>query len=165
MKDTVSFKSKKSTPAILVGIIGGLIVISIFVVGTIIMGGAAHSDTEKAVHSVSSLYLDELAGRREQVVASNLKREIEDLQVAVGLMTEDDLSDAEHLQAFQARMKKLYRLEKFAFVDTDGIIYTSKGTQDNISDYNFDYRSISSAEISILRALIRRSLSQCLLMT
>ena len=150
MKDTVSVKSKKSTSAILVGIIGGLIVISIFVVGTIIMGGAAHSDTEKAVHSVSSLYLDELAGRREQVVASNLRREIEDLQVAVGLMTEDDLSDTEHLQAFQARMKKLYRLEKFAFVDTDGIIYTSKGTQDNIADYNFDYRSISSAEISIL---------------
>ena len=150
MNDRVAQKRKKSTPAILVGIIGGLIVIAIFVIGTIIMGGAAHNDTAKAVHSVSSFYLDELAGRREQVVANNLEREIEDLQVAVGLLTEDDLSDTEHLQAFQARMKRLYRLEKFAFVDTDGLIYTSMGTQDNIGDYGFDHRTISSAEISIL---------------
>ena len=112
MNDSVAQKGKKSTPAILVGIIGGLIVIAIFVIGTIIMGGAAHNDTAKAFHSVSSFYLDELAGRREQVVANNLEREIEDLQVAVGLLTEDDLSDTEHLQAFQTRMKRLYRLEK-----------------------------------------------------
>lgn len=150
MKDTASSKTKKNSTAILVGIIGGLIIISIFVIGTIILGGTAHNDTEKAVHSVSSLYLDELAGRREQVVASNLQREIEDLQVAVGLLTEEDLSDTEHLQAFQARMKKLYRLEKFAFVDTEGTIYTSLGNQNNIDDYGFDYKTISSPEISIL---------------
>ncbi len=150
MKDTSPAIGKKHTPAILVGVIGGFIVIAIFIVGTIHMVSAAHSDTQDAVHSVSSFYLDELAGRREQVVSSNLQREIEDLQVAVGLLTEDDLSDAEHLQAFQARMKKLYRLEKFAFVDTDGIIYTSMGTQDNIADYSFDYKTIAGPEISIL---------------
>ena len=151
MKDRSSNKGRNRTPAIVVGIIGGIIVITIFIVGTIIMGGTAHRDTGKAVRSVSNLYLDELTGRREQVVASNLQREIEDLQVAVGLLTETDLSDTEHLQAFQARMKKLYRLEKFAFVDTDGIIYTSLGNQDNIADYGFDYKTISSPEISILK--------------
>ncbi|WP_051689205.1 hybrid sensor histidine kinase/response regulator [Butyrivibrio sp. AE2032] len=150
MKDRSSNKGRNRTPAIVVGIIGGIIVITIFIVGTIIMGGTAHRDTGKAVRSVSNLYLDELTGRRERVVASNLQREIEDLQVAVGLLTETDLSDTEHLQAFQARMKKLYRLEKFAFVDTDGIIYTSLGNQDNIADYGFDYKTISSPEISIL---------------
>ena len=132
------------------GIIGGLIVIAIFVVGAFSTGRAVHNDNTRAVHAVSDFFLDELAGRREQVVAFNLQREIEDLQVAVGLLTEADLSDEEHLQAFQARMKSLYRLEKFAFVDTDGIIYTSMGTQDNIGDYSFDYTSISEPEISIL---------------
>ncbi len=150
MKDRSSNKGRNRNPAIVVGIIGGIIVITIFIVGTIIMGGTAQRDTGKAVRSVSNLYMDELAGRREQVVASNLQREIKDLQVAVGLLTETDLSDTEHLQAFQARMKKLYRLEKFAFVDTDGIIYTSLGNQDNIADYGFDYKTISSPEISIL---------------
>jgi len=150
MEDKSSVKSSKYNSTLIVVIIGALIVISIFVIGTIHVGGSAHSDTEKAVRSVSNLYLDELAGRREQVVANNLQREIEDLQVAVGLLTPDDLSDAEHLQAFQARMKKLYRLGKFAFVDTEGTIYTSMGTQDNIADYSFDHTTISSPEISIL---------------
>jgi len=62
MKENASVKRKKSTPAIVVGIIGGLAVVSIFIIGTIIMGGAAHTDTNKAAHSVSGFYLDELAG-------------------------------------------------------------------------------------------------------
>ena len=54
------------------------------------------------------------------------------------------------MRVYQARMKRLYNLEKFAFVDTDGLIYTSLGYQNNISDYNFDYNNISGSEISIL---------------
>ncbi len=46
-------------------------------------------------------------------------------------------------------MKKLYKLDKFAFVDTDGLIYTSQGTQNNIDEYGFDYRTLSEPEISI----------------
>lgn len=65
MKDSKSGKSRKSASAILVGIIGGIIVITIFVVGTIVMGGSAHKDTENAVSSVSDFYLDELAGHRD----------------------------------------------------------------------------------------------------
>ena len=150
MENSKSITNKRNNLALWGGILGGLLVIAIFVLGTISTGQAAHSDTNDAVQSVSSFYLDELAGRREQVVAFNLQKEIEDLQVAVGLLTEEDLSDTEHLQAFQARMKSLYRLEKFAFVDTNGTIYTSMGTQDNIGDYSFDYNSITGPEISIL---------------
>ena len=131
-------------------IAGILAVAAILVLGTIWMGRSASRDTERAVRSVSLLYLDELAGRREQVVASNLQESISNMQVAIGLMTDDDLSDMEHLQAYQARMKQLYKLEKFAFVDADGLIYTSLGTQDNIADYRFDYKTIAGPEISIL---------------
>ena len=46
-------------------------------------------------------------------------------------------------------MKSLYELDKFAFVDTDGLIYTSLGTQDNIDEYGFDYKTIAKPEISI----------------
>ena len=65
-------------------------------------------------------------------------------------MTEEDLSDKAHLEAYQTRMKQLYKLDKFAFVDTEGLIYTSTGTQDNIDEYSFDYRMLSEPEISIL---------------
>lgn len=64
-------------------------------------------------------------------------------------MKEDDLSDITHMQAYQARMKKLYTLEKFAFIDTNGLIYTSLGTQDNIAEYNIDYKAITEPEISL----------------
>lgn len=79
----------------------------------------------------------------------NLQDKINVIQVAIDLMTEDDLSDDEHLRAYQSRMKKLFRLDKFAFVDTEGLIYTSNGFETNIDEYSFDYKSISKPEISI----------------
>ena len=130
-------------------IIGSIFVALILIVGTYWMGRTASRDTEDAVQNVSLLYLDELAGRREQVVASTLNDYISDLNVAVGLLQKEDLTDPSSLQAYQGRMKQLYNLEKFAFVDENGLIYTSQGTRTNIEDYSFDYQHISSPEISV----------------
>ena len=138
---------KNSTTAI--AIIGIAAVALILVGGTIWIGRSAGSDSQEAARSVSLLYLDELAGRREQVVADNLQGRINDMHTALELITEDDLSDTEHLQAYQAKMKRLFKLEKFAFVDTEGLIYTSLGTQTDIDEYNFDFRTLSGDEISI----------------
>ena len=131
-------------------VIGCIVIALILVLGTIWMGKSAKEGTETAVHSVSTLYLDELSGRRVQVVENNLQKNIEVIRVAVSLMTEEDLSDAVHLQAYQARMKRLFRLEKFAFVDRNGTIYTSLGTQTNINDYDFDYAALAQPEIFVL---------------
>ena len=143
-------KHSRSKSTVTIAIIGSTVFILVLLVGTILTGLMATKDTEKAVESVSLLYLDELAGRREQVVSANLNKKIEDMNVALELMDEEDLSDIEHLQIYQARMKRIYKLEKFAFVDSDGLIYTSLGTQTNIADYHFDYMTISEPEISIL---------------
>ncbi|MBQ7371253.1 MAG: response regulator [Blautia sp.] len=126
---------------------GALIITLVLVLSTIWMGKSASRDTEDAVRSVSLLYLDELAGRREQVVAKNLKDRILDMQTALDLMTEEDLQDEAHRQAYQIKMKALFGLEKFAFADEEGLIYTSVGVQDDIGTYNFDYRQLSEAEI------------------
>ena len=115
-------------------ILGSFLLVLLMVAGTVWMGWSAQRDTEQAVRSVSLLYLDELAGRRKQVVEKNLRDRIDTISVAIELMTEEDLRDAQHLAAYQARMKKLFTLDKFAFVDTDGLIYTSLGTQDNIEE-------------------------------
>ncbi|MBO7519769.1 MAG: response regulator [Clostridia bacterium] len=126
-----------------------LAIIVILVLGTLWVGQSTKKDTDKAVRTVSLLYLDELAGRREQVVENNLQGNINTINVAIDLLTENDLSDNAHLEAYQSRMKKLYNLDKFAFVDTDGLIYTSAGTQTNIDEYDFDYKTISEPEISV----------------
>ena len=133
-----------------VAVIGISLVILIFALGTIWIGRSAKNDTDDAVRSVSLFYLNELAGRREQVVNNNLQGNIEVIHTAIELMTEDDLSDKAHLAAYQSRMKKLFKLDKFAFVDTEGLIYTSLGTESNIDAYHFDYRTLTGADISVL---------------
>ena len=132
-----------------IAIIGSIFIALFLIVGTLWIGQQAKMDNDRAVRIVSTLYLDELAGRREQVVENNLNHRIADLYTAVELMSEDDLSDMEHLQAYQARMKRIYSVEKFAFVDSEGIIYTSLGNQYNIDKYDIDYLKLDKAEISI----------------
>ena len=132
-------------------LIGSVVLALVLVAGTIWMGQSAKKDTEEAVRSVSLLYLDELAGRREQVVEKNLEDKIKTIRVAIDLLTPEDLSDKAHLEAYQTRMKRLYTLERFAFVDTEGLIYTATGTETNIAEYSFDYRTLSEPEISIFQ--------------
>ena len=51
-------------------IMGGVIVAGILIIGMLLTGRKASDDTNSAVRNVSLLYLDELAGRKEQVVES-----------------------------------------------------------------------------------------------
>ena len=129
--------------------IGCLIIAVILTIGTFGLGRIADHDTKEAVRNVSLLYLSELAGRREQVVSSVLDDYISDMDVALGLITKEDLSSIENLQAYQLRMKQLYGLDKFAFVDTEGLIYTSRGTRTDIDEYGIDYENLSEPEIKI----------------
>ncbi len=132
-----------------IAIAGSLIVAVILIFGTFILGKNAGRDTEKAVRNVSLLYLNELAGRREQVVASILENYKNNMDIAVGLLEKSDLASIENLQQYQARMKQLYNLEKFAFIDTNGLIYTSRGTRNDIDQYPIDYNHLSDPTIFV----------------
>ena len=144
MKKRLSNKSIKN-----IGIIGVAVIVVIMVVGTLLVGFSARSDAERSAKEVSLLYLDELASRREEVVDSNIQGRISDINTAIGLLDDEDLANIENLKKYQAEMKALYKLEKFAFVDSNGLIYTSLGTQDNIDEYSFDYTNLTAPEISI----------------
>ena len=141
-------KGKKSRIAP-IAVLVAIIVAASLIAGSLTMGKSAKQATDEAVRSVSMFYLDELAGRRAQVVATNLTNTISDMRSAIKLLTDEDLSDVAHLQIFQARMKTLYGLDKFAFVGEDGTIYTALGEKHNIKDYDFDYKNISKPEISV----------------
>ncbi|MCR5179371.1 MAG: response regulator [Lachnospiraceae bacterium] len=142
-------KSIKKGGVVSAAIIGSVAVVAILIVGTMLTGRMAGSDTERAVRNVSHLYLDELAGRREQEVSTALNDYINDMDMAIGMLEKSDLESVESLQAYQTRMKQLYGLEKFAFVDENGIIYTSRGTRTDIDLYHFDHLSITEPEISL----------------
>jgi hypothetical protein len=67
--------------------VAGIVVAAIILIaGAFWVGKSASEDTEKAVRNMSLLYLNELAERREQVVAARLADYISDLDVAVGLI-------------------------------------------------------------------------------
>ena len=142
-------EKKHRISSIYIAALGFVLIAVILTVGTYGLGRIAGNDTKSAVRNVSLLYLSELAGRREQVVSSILDDYIRDMDVAVGMLTDEDLSSKESIQDYQFRIKQLYDLEKFAFIDTNGIIYTSRGTRSDIDRYDIDYLELSEPEISI----------------
>ena len=142
-------KKRNNTGRIkLAAIIGGVIALTILVVGTVIIGFSSTKRANQAANKVSDFYLTELVSRRGEVVIENLDNRKENLKIAMDLMTDDDLSDLDHFQGYQQRIKSLYKLEKFAFVDEEDTIYTSLGQQTNIGEYQFDH-TLSETQISI----------------
>ena len=65
-------KEKKQSNVILIAILGGIVVATVLIIGTIAIGRRASIDTEDAIHNVSLLYLDELTLRRQQVVSATI---------------------------------------------------------------------------------------------
>ena len=85
---------------------------------------------------MSLLYLDELAGRREQVVEDKLNSNIQVIRVALEMLDDEDLSDLDHLRNYQRRVKRFFNLERFAFVDENGLVYTAdEGVRDEMGQY------------------------------
>ena len=84
----------------IIAVAGGVALMLILVLGTVWTGRRAKRDTEDAAHSVSLLYLDELAGRREQVVENNLNEKISVIRVAVDMLTDGDLRDKSSLETY-----------------------------------------------------------------
>ncbi len=82
-----------------------LIMAVLVLVGTMWMGHNAREANDEAVWAVSVFFMDELAGRREQVVSMNLKNTIDDMETAISLLSEEDLKDESHLSEFQAQMR------------------------------------------------------------
>ncbi|MBR3748042.1 MAG: hypothetical protein IKN27_13890, partial [Selenomonadaceae bacterium] len=89
------------------------------------------------------------AGRREQVITSKLNDYINDMSTALDLLTNENLSSVDNLRGYQAKMKQIYGLEKFAFVDTEDTIYTTRGIRNDIDKYDFDYKTLTETKIFI----------------
>ena len=122
------------------------IVIAItLVIGVIVLGYSA-------VQNISSMFMEELANRRAQFIESKLADYVNSLKFAVNHLTPEDLSSESNFQSYQYTLKHVYGLERFAFVDSKGVVYTSNGTRDDINLYNFDYKDISGPEISLKKA-------------
>lgn len=142
-------RSPQKPHILLIGAIGLLLAVIVLYFSNTWTVRSARQNTDEAVHTVSDFYLRELAGRRGQVIASYLDGNIQNIYTAVAQLEEQDLSDLFHLMMFQARIERLYELERFAFVDTKGQIYTSFGIRKNIKEYRFHDRLLTAPDISV----------------
>ena len=100
-----SMEEKRRNRTTLVAVISVILLVGILVGGMILLTGNAHKDASEAAKSVSLLYLDELAGRREQVVEDNLNNNINVIHVAIQMLTDEDLSDLDHMRSYQRKVK------------------------------------------------------------
>ena len=65
------------------------------------------------------------------------------------MLTEEDLSDDAHLQTYQTRIKRLFSLERFAFIGANDLIYTATGPRADMDLYHIDYNALNGAEIMV----------------
>ena len=134
----------------LVTVISVIIVAAVLAGGIILLSRSSHKDASEAARSVSLLYMDELAGRREQVVEDNLNNHIDVIDIAVQMLTDEDLSGLEPMRAYQRRVKQFFHLERFAFVDSAGAIYTAdEGIREEADQYPVSLVDLSETAIFI----------------
>jgi len=117
--------------------IGAAAVILVVTGATVWMGIGARNATDRAVERVSDFYLEELAGRRSQVVSRFFETKADQMERAVALMDREDLSSLGALRSFIGKIKNLYGLALFALVDEDNIVYTQYTTYMGGSRYSF----------------------------
>ncbi len=128
---------------------GGMLIAWILIFTTVWVSGGARTGTSQAVKKVSEFYLEELAGRRAQVVSEELKNKFSYMENALDILDASYLESQETLRAFLGKVKKLYGVDKFALVDENGIVYTEHSTTSGLSRYGFLSEELTEPVIRI----------------
>lgn len=137
MEQLRSIKEKQRKQAIIYAVAGGIIIAAILFMTMGWVSNKARSGTNQAVNRVSDFYLEELAGRRAQVVSEELNSNLIYIENALTVLEDSDLESQETLQEFLGKMKKLYGVDEFALVDEEGIVYTEHGISSGLDRYDF----------------------------
>ena len=124
-------------------IIGGFIIAFLLIVGTSWNVESAQKQTQIVADKVSDFYIEELANRRLAIISDALKQNFQYINNALDSITEDDLSSIQNLRDYLGRIRRLYGLEKFSFVDEDIQVYTAHATSSGKSRYPFLEKGLS----------------------
>ena len=139
---------KQNRQTALFALWGGIVTAVILLVTAVWVSDRARAGTDQAVDRVSEFYLEELAGRRVQVVQEELKNNFSFIENALDILKPSDLESQDALRSFLGEMRKLYDVEKFAFVDENGIVYTRHSTASGLSRYSFLSEELTGPVIS-----------------
>ena len=143
-------KEKQKKQTITFAVRGGVFIAAVLLVTTLWVSNGARVGTSQAVNRVSEFYLEELAGRRAQVVSEELKRNVAYMENALSIIEDYNLESQESLRSFLGKVRKLYGVDKFALVDQNGIVYTQHSTTSGLSRYSFLSEELTEPVISTL---------------
>ena len=116
---------------------GGILVLLLIIVSTLWNVQSAQKQTQAVAESVSDFYVEELANRRVTIISDALKQNFQYMNNALDAITKDDLQSIASLRNYLGRIRRLYGVEKFSFVDQDGLVYTAHSTTTGKSRYPF----------------------------
>lgn len=145
-KNVINEKQKRQMAAY--NFVGGIVITLILLITTIWVSSSARAGTNQAVNKVSEFYLEELAGRREQVVSWELKNNFAYLENALEIIEDSDLESQETLQNFLGKVKKLHGMDEFALADENGIVYMEHSAAPGIGKYPFLAEEVTDRVIS-----------------
>ena len=120
-----------------IAVLGGILVILVLAVTTVWVTNSAGRGTADAVGRVSEFYVEELANRRVQFITDEIERNYHYIGNALQVITKDDLKDKKSLRKYLGKLRKLYGIETFSFVDENGIVYNEHSTVSGLSRYPF----------------------------
>ena len=126
-----------------IAIIGGFIIAFLLIVGTSWNVESAQKQTQFVADKVSDFYIEELANRRVAIISDALKQNFQYINNALDSITENDLSSIQNLREYLGRIRRLYGVEKFSFVDEDIQVYTAHATSSGKSRYPFLEKGLS----------------------
>lgn len=121
-------RKKQKRQSVVNAIATGVVIAGILIITTLWVSNRSQTATGQAVNQVSEFYLEELAGRRAQVVSEELKNNFAYIENVLGILDESNLKSQETLRSFLGKAERLYGLDKFALVDENGIVYTEHST-------------------------------------
>ena len=93
-------KEKQKKQTITFAVRGGVFIAAVLLVTTLWVSNGARVGTSQAVNRVSEFYLEELAGRRAQVVSEELKRNVAYMENALSIIEDYNLESQESLRSF-----------------------------------------------------------------
>ncbi len=122
---------------------GGVLVLLLIIMGSILNAKATWVETEDVVDSVSHFYIEELANRRVSIISEILEQNLEYVNNAISIITKEDLSSITSLRQYLGRIRRLYGVDNFSFVDENALVYNEHSTTTGKTRYPFFTKEIT----------------------
>ncbi len=120
-----------------IAIIGGIVVFLILFTTSIWTNVTAKNAARSAAENVSNFYIEELANRSVNLIENELQKNYIYAKNAISTITKRDLSSVKSLRAYLGKIRRIYGIDAFAFVDANGLVYTSHSTSSGKTRYPF----------------------------